>query len=106
MSGYTADKESVVLRYSMTSAGTIWCRAYTEEDKPYATVEGVFSSVQGLPVVAHVLSSYVVGNLEPNTDYYTFCVAENARQIPMSNTFESTEVHVLTRVGSRGERDL
>ena len=39
MSGYTADKESVVLRYSMTSAGTIWCRAYTEEEKPYATVE-------------------------------------------------------------------
>ena len=82
----------------MTSAGTIWCRDYREEEHEYASVEGVYSSIQGSPVVAHVLSYYYIGNLEPNTDYYTYCVAENTRQIPMSNSFISTERFTTTLV--------
>lgn len=104
MEGYTAEKESVILRYSMNAEGTIWCRAYTEEERPYVTVEGVYKSVRGLPVVAHVTSSYVIGDLEPNTDYYTFCVAENLRQVAMNNTLQSTELHVVTLVGRRATR--
>ena len=90
MEGYTAEKDSVILRYSMNAEGTIWCRAYTEEERPYATVEGVYKSVRGLPVTAHVSSSY-----------YTFCVAENLRQVAMNNTLQSTELHVVTLVGRR-----
>ena len=82
----------------MTSAGTIWCRAYCEEEHEYASVEGVYSSIQGSPVIAHILSYYYIGNLEPNTNYYTYCVAENTRQIPMSNSFLSTERFTTTLV--------
>ena len=42
-----------------------------------------------------------IGDLEPNTDYYTFCVAENLRQVAMNNTLQSTELHVVTLVGRR-----
>ena len=97
--GFVASTESIVLRYTLTSSGTIWCRAYREEERDYATVEGVYTSIQGSPVVAHVVSSYYIGNLEPNMDYYTFCVAENSRQIPMNTTFASTERHVITLAG-------
>ena len=64
-------------------------------------MEGVYKSVRGLPVTAHVSSSYAIGELEPNTDYYTFCVAENLRQVAMNNTLQSTELHVVTLVGRR-----
>ena len=63
-------------------------------------MEGVYTSVQGTPAVAHVLSNYYIGNLEPNTDYYTFCVAEDSRQIAMSTDFASTERHVVTLAGA------
>jgi hypothetical protein len=96
---FISQKEAIILRYTMTSSGTIWCKAYREEDREYASVEGVYTSIQGISVTAHVLSSYYIGNLEPNTDYYTYCVAENDRQIPMSNTFASTERSVTTLAG-------
>lgn len=83
----------------MNADGTIWCHAYREEEREYASVEGVFASIQGSPVVAHVSSQYFIGNLEPNTDYYTFCVAENSNQIAMSTSFASTERHVVTLAG-------
>lgn len=85
----------------MNADGTIWCHAYREEEREYASVEGVFTSIQGSPVVAHVSSQYFIGNLEPNTDYYTFCVAENSKQIAMSNSFASTERHVMTLAGRK-----
>ena len=96
---YIPEKESIILQYSLTAAGTIWCRAYREEEREYATVEGVFSGIQGIAAVAHVVSNYYIGNLEPNTDYYTFCVAEDDHQVAMSNSFESTERHVITLAG-------
>ena len=97
---YIPQKESIILQYSLTSAGTIWCRAYREEEKDYATVEGVYAGIQGIAVVAHVISNYYIGNLEPNTDYYTFCVAEDEHQVAMSTLFESTERHVITLAGT------
>ena len=96
---YIPQKESIILQYSLTSAGTIWCRAYREEEKDYATVEGVYAGIQGIAAVAHVVSNYYIGNLEPNTDYYTFCVAEDEHQVAMSTPFESTERHVITLAG-------
>ena len=71
----------------MTSAGTIWCRAYCEEEHEYASVEGVYSSIQGSPVIAHILSYYYIGNLEPNTNYYTYCVAVKCRIRDIINSF-------------------
>lgn len=101
---YIPQKESIILQYSLTSAGTIWCRAYREEEKEYATVEGVYAGIQGIAVVAHVISNYYIGNLEPNTDYYTFCVAEDEHQVAMSTLFESTERHVITLAGTPSTR--
>lgn len=99
ITGFVAEAESIVLQYTLSSSGTIWCRAYTEEEREYASVEGVYTSIQGSPAVAHVTSNYFIGNLEPNMDYYTFCVAENSRQIPMSTSFASTERHIITLAG-------
>lgn len=63
-------------------------------------MEGVYAGIQGIAVVAHVISNYYIGNLEPNTDYYTFCVAEDEHQVAMSTLFESTERHVITLAGT------
>lgn len=83
------------LSVQLSQSGSVWCAGY-EPSAPVPTTVSLVQSALPLAVVGGQPGAYTVRNLEPDTAYAIYCVAESASGNIMSNSIESTKQVVTT----------